>query len=569
MTRAMQYLTSLGILVALFFVYQNTFVRWLEPEPIQPVAIKPLAQQRRDREIEDLFPEGSWQRGACKRLKTAEGVLLFERREQTAPNKWRLWPITVVLGRGRKDHNEEPVILDASQGAEIELTSALNMIGGVTPSIRRGRLIGPVRIYRTPSAQSSSHPLELKTSNVGIDNQKIWTTEAVEIQYGDTTIVGRDLTVHLAGDPSSPNADIESTLDRMELIYLDHFSMPIASTAPDGTKTSSQIRIECGGRVEYDFGIHFLTLRDTVSLIHEAEHGFVDRFDCETLRLGLHDPGNRSLSRKGLLDWVANLSANGNPVVASLPSYNAEIVADEIKLDVLAGTLRAKGEKGIRLRRGSITASLANLDYRFNPQAFEKLGSFKVEGPGIVTIKDSEIVLRKAQWQQRLEIKPLQPTTIQSMESDLDLTVQGDVRAWLIDGGEFQAEEIVGRLQSVPNLNNSRTLVPDAFDVTGNVRIATNAIIAKTDRLKLFFEEGPHPMGNPHPTGAEGDHANSSPFHQWVTQPNNQEDSEGGTTVPVVRPVPEIGGDLIVAKLLRSSAGLSVHGLKVAGNVVV
>jgi hypothetical protein len=60
--------------------------------------------------------------------------------------------------------------------------------------------------------------------------------------------------------------------------------------------------------------------------------------------------------------------ATGSPAVAKLPSFDTELAADRIEFHAIAGIIRAHGNKGIRVRRGGITARLARLVYQFDPK---------------------------------------------------------------------------------------------------------------------------------------------------------------------------------------------------------
>ena len=124
--------------------------------------------------VSDLFPPDAWQCGTCKRLQTNDGVLLFEHFEQVEEDKWRLWPITVVVGRGMSEQQDtDPVIITALNGAEIRFTESLDMLSGGAPPIKRGEMIGAVEIRR-PSSSPKTQPMLITTKNVGIDNSKIW-----------------------------------------------------------------------------------------------------------------------------------------------------------------------------------------------------------------------------------------------------------------------------------------------------------------------------------------------------------------------------------------------------------
>ncbi|TWT48178.1 hypothetical protein Pla22_51790 [Rubripirellula amarantea] len=565
MARIINYFTALMFLLGTAIIYQNTFVPWLEPVAAQPVPARPAQELRGNDSLRDLFAEDSWQRGSCKCLQTSEGMLLFEKWEQSGGDQWKLWPVTVVLGRGisaKKD--DQPIILEAAQGAEIKFTSSLDVMSGGAPPIDRGRMIGPVHIYRAdPHKQNaeSDRSIDLRTSNVGIDRKKLWTTDAIEMQFGRARMIGRDLTIHLAGNPiSNSSGSPASILDRMELIYLDELVMPLE-------KSDATVEIQCSGRVEYDFAIDHLMMRDEVSLIHRSATGQVDDFRCDSIELGLNNPTDSTILRTGPLDWVNRIVAKGNPAAANLPSFDASITGDQIDVDVSRGRIEAIGKQGIRIRRGGISASLANLVYQFDPRDPKRIGNILVDGPGIVSIDDPEVAVRKAQWAGALEVKPEKLNADDATNANVSVYVEDDVQAWLVDGGEFSADNVEGILKSVDSKvpGERPSLAPEQFDIKGNVRINTTAIAADTQRLRLFFvddERAPVPRKAAPP---------ASPLRQWVSQPttNNLVDQPSSAVAPVARSRPEVSGDIIIAQLRRTTTGLSAKQLKVEGNVRV
>ncbi len=312
------YLIGLSVIVAAAGGYQVTAAKWLEPPVVEhaPIARRPLADH--DQSLADLYPADAWQRGRAIRLKTQDGMLLFQnwerdKDERDGGKKWRLWPITMVIGRGLSaDESPEPILIEAAEGAVIEFSAALDVMSGVAPTIQRGQLLGEVHIQRvranesiTPnpaqasaratqdddaagssayhlrrsaSSASDDQTLDIRTANVGIDRRKIWTTEAIEMHVGRAVIVGRDLTLHLAASQGSPTSksNLARSLDRLELIYLRELTLPLGkSNDPNSSGTEEDrgvVEVHCDGRIEYDFAMDQLLLDRNVRLVHRSRN---------------------------------------------------------------------------------------------------------------------------------------------------------------------------------------------------------------------------------------------------------------------------------------------------------
>lgn len=599
--RWVHYFTSLAIVVGLSVVYQNLLTPWMQPPQIEPVPLKPSAVMRLNDSMADLFAEGTWQRGSCRQLQTSEATLLFEKWEQTADDQWKLWPITVVIGRGLSGiQDRDPILIDAPEGAEIKFAESLDVMSGGAPPIERGLMMGQVRIYRNGQDGDQSRKLDVRTANVGIDSRKIYTTEDISMTVGRARLVGADLTLHLAKS-ATVGGNSAPVLDRMELIYLDELTMPTGGSGPaaqgllSGGSAASEgdstppavISIACGGRVEYDFAIDQLYLRDSVSLSHQVAGQLADRFDCETMELTLNDPSNDLIERTSPLDWLLKVKAHGGPAIAKLPSMDLEIAADNILFNARQGLVQASGDgrRGIRVRRGGVTAKLSQLFYQFDPKYPETIGVIDARGAGIVTVDDPGIPIRRAQWVDGFRLRPVGVATADDMNVDVEMWIDGDIHAWLVDGGEFEAQSIFGLLspEPVPDEPSKKTLGPKWFEITGQVSIDTTAIAAQTEQLLLNFvsEETPPSRSSQSQSSQSqsqssqsqsatlggGDPAEKpSALRQWVVQPTG---SQPGLVDPVARAKPIIRGDSINAQLRRNSAGLSAKKLSVVGNVQV
>ncbi len=574
------YFTALVFLAALSVIYDNVVSPWMRPPVVTAIAPKDDSLGPTDDSLGDLFPEGAWQRGTCKQLQTATGMLLFSSWKQISSDQWKLWPVTVIVGRGISNHrSQDPVIIDAPEGAEIVFTEALDVMSGGAPPIHQGRMIGPVEIRR-PSSDEAGQALSIRTANVGIDNRKVWTTEAIAMNFGEAKMAGRDLTVYFAG-PTGAGGDAVAVLDRMELIYLDELVMPlesggllnsaskrngsVAATSQPGVDHKAKISIQCGGRVEYDFALDQLSLRDSVSLVHQLRGSPADQFHCETLELKLRDPTNDLIRRDGPMDWLVHMVATGAPATAVLPSFDAELAAESIDFDAVAGLIRANGKKGVRVRRGAIQATLAQLAYQFDPERPDAIGAIDVQGAGIVNVSDPRVPILRAHWRDGFSLKPTQSATAKDFDADVELLIDGDIHATLTDGGEFMADALQGVLKPVnntsPNDQQAKiSLLPERFEATGHVRVDTAAIAAETEHLLLFFVD---PANEPARQRDPNATAGATPLRQWVIQPGSGE----SMVDPVARPRPVIRGDLITAQLRLDKEGVNAKDLSVRGKV--
>ncbi|MEM6690284.1 MAG: hypothetical protein AAF664_12695, partial [Planctomycetota bacterium] len=512
------YFTALFVLTLASVIYQHTFAVWVEPDYMEAVPLKVSAQVTVENSLADLFPENAWQRKSCKTLRTADGMLLFKNWEQIEPQKWRLWPITVVIGRGMSSENDgSPILMDAVQGAELEFLGAPDLLAaGASPSIRRGRLVGPVTIQRM-KADGSGREFNIATSNVGMDPQKIWTSDQINMSFGDIKILGRDLTLHLEQSPNKRTRS-DSALDRMELIYLDRFEIPTGPVeARDGLA-----QVYCGGRVEYDFAIDRLKLNEQAGLRHTDADRQTAQFDCHSLQLDLNDPQNPSIDRSGALSWIRNMKAVGRadqPIRLTHSTRDTELIADQIDFHGDSQVLRLSGKRGIEFRMGFFRARLANLSAKVRDSAGFDAEWLEVQGGGIVENRDRSMAVSSVQWNNGLRLDRDVSERASVVTSVNDIRLNGQVGVKLLDGGTVSADDLQARVNSTGPLENSRVprsdarqptrWIPRVLDATSDVRIDLADLKVKTSHLHLTFQEPNYGQKTGRPTGRASETKNA------------------------------------------------------------
>ncbi|MCO8124414.1 hypothetical protein NHH03_21925 [Stieleria sp. TO1_6] len=619
------YLTALCVMTLCAGAYRVAASQLLKVPKVTIVAPRPPTEKPELKQgLADLFPADAWQRGDCKRLLTSNGALLCKELRQISEDRWRLEPLTIVIGRGLSDDDADaPIVLTAPEGAEIQFAQSLDMIGGNAPPIKMGRMIGDVVIERV-NAEKPSEKMRVETQNVRIDNQKVWTTERITMQVGDAELRGRDMTIYLASSAASATkAKTPATiLDRMDLVYLEELRIPlnqdsldarkprrIGSTAQPADQPTDHgvVSIRCKNGMVYDFALDRLSLRESIVMSRSVEDQVVDRFDCDTLDLVLRDPANRTLVRRSPLDWIDRVRATGKPAMINLSTYDLQLAAESIEFDAVGGLLRAESDtdestpgasqQGVQIRRGNVQAHLARLAYQFNPDAPKEIGTIDAMGAGLVTINDPAFALRHLQWTEGFNLEPLSRATVDAVkqkqeQSKLGLRIDGAVEARLADGGVIQAGSIEGVLKPhyvdeptghdlastsdsisppQPETESKLTLIPEVFHASNAVSINSNQILANMNQLSLYFEQAAD-LANRAPSAnlMSGSPGQSRPKPKGILAGLvSQPESTDQLRTPVARPRPTLSGDLVSALLLLTPHGIEAKDLSINGNVFV
>ena len=525
-----QYLIALIVVVAMAVVYQSFVTPHMRPpivKTMQLATMPPL--DRFSDSLKELFPdEDCWQRRGCKILKTVDGMLLFEEFVDMKDNKVRLSPLSIVVGGGLKSGGDaSPIVIDAMEGAEIQFTRSLVIGSGPAPSIERGRVIGPVIVTRRGDDTGSSDLL-VKTSNIGIDSKKIWTTHEFDLKADGLSMRGRDLTLHLT---KTGNGIPE--LERVELIYLNQLNYVV-----DEQKTMA---CACDGRVEFRFNERTLLMRDDVSLVYR-DGVESSTFACDTLECVLADPevqADADSPRTALTDQFEKITASGQPVVLKSGVVGAEFSAETMEVTSGSGGrigIVASGATGVKVNAADWGGTFEQLKCTLQMGEQPRLLQLLVDGFGRAFFRDDAGSVGDLSWQDSFKLSeaavvadaiaespspgsagPQSPPrssrpadTKPAAPRKFDFVIGGDVKGRFglssaagenrKTSGQFGARTLSGALKlfvaesplgagGVGSTSGKTTCLPEWLSLQDQVSVSTDSVDAVTDELLLFFDQ--------------------------------------------------------------------------------
>lgn len=621
------YLMALVVCIAAAAAYRFIVVPFVEPAAIQVVVPKPARDEPKVANLDDLFPEGAWQRDDPKVLEAEWGTLYFRDWQQDQADRWRVSPVTVILRRPANDEKasetdlRSPIILDAEEGAIVEFAEPLNMLTGATPQIKGGQLVGDVSIYNVTPDQSAltesayqvtssnkpsknpsnkpnrqlaanEQPFELQTRNVRIDGRQIRSAEHVDLKLAGAILRGRDLTIHLAGGETL-GAGSESTplsvLDSLELIYLEELRVPLpdgplwapidplataaSNNAPTTTASPSpaELSLQCDGRVLFDFTSFTLSLLEGVRIEHLWSAEGKDSFACRTLDLQLVNPflRDRATTTKEATD-----SSPQAKVAAVLRKIDARGAPLQATVPSLASQLAANRlfldveNRLIQLTGDQSPVLIEHQGFRWSGSQIEyRLHPTDPMQLGSLNCPGGgEIVVQSEQI-------PLQRLRwLQGMklvpEGDLHrLWLQGNVVAQTTDGGTAGANMLLVELKTT-----SEEPQLEKIWANGNVFVDLPQFSAKTEEFFVDFERSAVD------TRTADDQAGFSlgptlnpptgpRSRQWITGP--EASNSTALVTPVARPRPQLEGKKVNAQLTLYGNQVIAHDVSVENNVNV
>lgn len=579
---AKKYFSALLFVLLALAVYQLTVVPMIEPVVQREVQIpeySPIVGGQRW--WEGFFASGDWQIENPTIVQNGRGVLLASSWEQIGPKTWKLEPLSMILPQSDKDAQsplgskgfaEQDVwIVSAQRGAIIHFDQPFDLRSGSAPAIERGQLDGDITITRRSISKPRAKPWSLTTSDLSIDHRKISTQQAVAIQWDQSIIRGRDLSIllrrNILGGGSADDDDSPwGPLDELEMIHVDELNValpkgglwagvdPSLLAQPASNIRSLPARLEaiCGGRFAFDFKSSVASLTGGVQMNHRLGQLPPDVFTAHkiTVRVGAQEDQaiqTSSIAVGGIK--IKEIIALG---IDSLQNFVGEQWVD-LQSKTLGATARAKKlrvdfeqqrvELAGTLDQPGATQSIALLqyqDYEFRspsieyqaapPDAQDKpqhAGWMFAEGPGeLNTFGKSRLGESQVRWQKSLKMLPTAVPGEQWVEllgnTLLENKQQGFMTAerlqvWL----KWMSPPATSGPQPAVASKPQSELKPDRILATGNTTLATTEIRAHvgTMALQMVYAPGTSADALQKADGLRLNDSKGNPMYSFVTPP--------------------------------------------------
>ena len=348
------YLLALAAIVAAYSAYTKFLVPVIEGPPLvyerrETPSIAELSSPRDEKShFESLLPADAWEMTDCQRLLIDAGTILFKELERQPDGSLRVTPFTLITGMESKTivaepettTSKSPTVLRCVQGATLKFNRPIQDVFTGGAKLEAARLTGKVDIYRPPSDASKNDALHIVTSNIQVNNRRIYTLEKVEFSFGPNRGVGRNMMIDLDHDSKSsalPDFSNINGVRRIELAFLDRLRIEptketklsqIGYEGPVSDKTGnakpklfagnkSPLEISCQGPFVFDFRSQTASFEKQV--VARQDDAFNDQINCEKLTLTFKD--------KPIAADIAKLKLNQPlaPNVKAKPSTDLEL----------------------------------------------------------------------------------------------------------------------------------------------------------------------------------------------------------------------------------------------------
>lgn len=525
MARTGQVASSFAAVVCAYFLYWLIAVPLIEPGLEPTTAIRATeadveaarnAVGARQREMAKFFPAGSWELSNPAIWESERARLLFKNLRPLPDGTVELAPCTVLFfpknAAADTDAANPPIIMRAVEGARVRFDEPI-VLKSVDLSKRRlvgGRLMGPIRIYRTESRPGANDELEITTRDVEMLQDRVWTPHPVQFRLGRNHGSGREMEILLAeSDAPAAKAGFRAgtmrTLElkrdvKMQMELGGPLQPPAASRGQ--ARQSAPLDITCQGPFKFDIQSYAASFHDQVDVVWPNDQGEADQLNCKVLTV-VFDPRRPK-------------PAEGKP---------AEPAGSTPLSSLTVRVIQARGDPvTIRSPRRGIYARCCGVDYA--PGIAGATGSFLAIGPGIMqrNLPNDPAGRYDAAWAREFRFEPDGPQHVATLRgaatlhgSQMGKITADEIFAWLTP----QAAPPAGGAGPAPGANNgwqferalAQVYPQKSADSQEPVKIKSPQLQATTDRLEVWVER-PAATAAAGPTGAAPEPAAPSPVRK-------------------------------------------------------
>ncbi len=444
-----QYLLALSAVIGTYSLYAKHAVPLLEGPPnvakkVPVVALEDLPPASDTKsELIPYLPEDAWELSNCKTLLTASGTILFKEFLEQPDGTIQVTPFTLFLGldnkssqakqvKSKPDKQKHPTVLRCVEGASLQFDQPMNKLFGGKAKLESARLVGNVDIYRPPSSAQANDALQVLTSNVQLNKDRIFTLDNVQFAFGSNSGTGRNLVIELSHEASPLGADFSNVngIRRLELAFLHRlrFEPPQRETplsrspnsksqkalTSDGklfSNNRSPIDVSCQGPFVFDFETNTASFEDQV--VASQIDAFRDTIKCDKLSLEFQEKKIEDVPQaqpgKGMVDLqLKTFLAQGSPATVISRSSSTQVTGEVLKYDIptnhITGQCHPANQLLVTLVSPEYQLVTKELEYSLTED--DSLGPITASGPGrLLKVASKDQKQFFASWQTSLTSK--------------------------------------------------------------------------------------------------------------------------------------------------------------------
>ncbi|MGD0896927.1 MAG: hypothetical protein ABR915_03765 [Thermoguttaceae bacterium] len=502
------------------------------------------------KDLEKLFPPGSWELQEPKALASDQAILLIEKYDNLGDGWVDLFPLAVLFlpddpNMELSERIQRATVLEAPEGARVRFDRPLSLSRLQIGQLVEGRLRGPVTIRNRGKRPDHRDDLLVTTSNVELSQERVWTPEPVDFHWGPTFGRGRQMEIKLrpregttGKQRSGPNV---GGIEQFEVQFLDRLHLeqppPLAGESPraerpgesprtavrgvsgagnrpgmagpGGASPAWPIEITCRGPFRFDAVRQVATFQDQVEVLRIRPSGPNDRVGADLLSV-LFTPSEKAGARPAAGAPAATaktrstgfdleprrIIAQGRPATVAAPADKVFAEGERIEYDLKTGAVSVEHAREAVLQQGANEIRARSL--RYEPAEPGRLGQAWAKGPGWFR----GMLTNRTGYAAEPAGHPAEEPAGQPVEAhwldQLEIHPEGQYQHVSLTGGagiksqstgKLDAREIHFWLSELPASDGrgQSRLQPDRMLAQGEVKIDSPQLSGSTERLEITF----------------------------------------------------------------------------------
>ena len=480
-----------------------------------------------DAQVGSLVDLGPWLPPGCpqgslkKTIAFQRGSVHFEDWSVSEDGHLEAKPFVMVLHQSKDEmegdpESTPPLVLLAREGAILEFdrpfTAGLEPAGRLVKALLRKDVI----IHRT-ARPGCEDGLEIRTSNVQIEPDRIFTRNDVDFRMGAHEGSGSNLEIVLATDRAAERNQLPDVrgIRSLELVHLHQLRIAGTPDAeiPAGNRSNAEgpavgdIEVQCEGSFTCRLDEQVATFKDNVRIVHSSRDGgrVSDSLACDTLKILFHHPESQSVRSADRLPLAAStarqstpeaggaqsafnvrrLIAQGKPAILHSPLRELHAESEIISYDPIQRSVSMSDTKRVVVKHQDLVFEAPLFNYEFVEG--NQLGIAVAEGRGRVVRPAAENGPGfEMEWSEQLQLRPHEGLQCLSFYGSPKLAVStgekftsDELHVWLSEG---QAEVLAPRGGPTPTRIQLVKLLAE-----NNVLIDSPQLGGSTDRLEVFW----------------------------------------------------------------------------------
>ena len=488
--------------------------------PIQEVDL-PEAQLDPLVDLGPWLPPGCPQESLKKTIAFQRGSVHFKDWSVSDDGHLEAKPFVMVLHQSNDEMEGDPeltppLVLLAREGAVLEFDPPFT--GGLEPAGRlvKALLRKEVIIHRTASP-GSEDGLEIRTSNVQIEPNRISTLNDVDFRMGAHEGSGSNLEIVLATDRAAEKNQLPDVrgIRSLELVHLHRLRIaatPQAEIPVDNRRNAEgpavgDIEVRCDGSFTCRLDEQVATFKDNVRIVHSSGEGarVSDSLACDILKILFHHPASQSVlsADRRRLDGetasqsssegvgaqsefnVRRLIAQGKPAILHSPLRELHAESEIISYDPIQRSVSMSDTKRVVVKHQDLVFEAPMFNYEFVEG--NQLGIAVAEGHGrVVRSAAGNGPGFEMEWSEQLQLRPHEGLQCLSFYGSPKLAVStgekftsDELHVWL---SEEKAEALAPQVGTKPTRIQLVKLLAE-----NNVSIDSPQLGGSTARLEVFW----------------------------------------------------------------------------------